>query len=75
MVLHILFERAHPQLSTIKRLLLLFSYAALIEIVQAFLPTRFPAISDVIADSVGLLIGVIFVHQLRSLRLCSYCYR
>jgi len=46
----------------------LFSYALFIEFVQAFLPTRCASIEDVIADSVGLLIGMLLSNWIKKLR-------
>ncbi|MGA9045877.1 VanZ family protein [Sulfuricurvum sp.] len=48
--------------------LTLIGYGLLIELVQAFLPTRFASIEDVIADSVGILAGLAGVKMFRSLR-------
>lgn len=42
-----------------KILFFLFSYALFIEFVQAFLPTRCASLEDIVADSVGLLIGML----------------
>ncbi|MFY9143112.1 VanZ family protein [Sulfuricurvum sp.] len=50
---------------TWKRILAsLFAYALLIELVQAFLPTRCASIEDVVADSVGMVIGLIVSRQI-----------
>ncbi len=75
MVLYLLLERAIPGLDTNKRVLYLLIYAILIELVQHYLPTRVPSVSDVIADGVGIIVGVILVNYFRSLRICAYCYR
>lgn len=47
--------------------LTLIGYGILIELVQAFLPTRFASLEDVVADSVGLLAGILVVKIFRSL--------
>lgn len=45
----------------------LIAYGILIELVQAFLPTRFASLEDVVADSVGLMGGMVVVKMIRSL--------
>ncbi|MFA6143999.1 MAG: VanZ family protein [Sulfurimonas sp.] len=54
--------------STQRVLFSLFSYALFIEFVQAFLPTRCASLEDVIADSVGLLIGMVLSIRIKKLR-------
>jgi VanZ family protein len=46
----------------------LIAYGILIELVQAFLPTRFASLEDVVADSVGLMGGMVLVKMVRSAR-------
>ena len=75
MVLFILLERAYPDLDTSKRFSLLFGYAILIEIIQYFLPSRFAAISDVAADSVGIVIALALIPLIRKIPFCRYFYR
>ncbi|WEK62324.1 MAG: VanZ family protein [Candidatus Microbacterium colombiense] len=45
-------------------LIILFGYAtsATIELVQSLLPSRFPTISDVIANTIGTVIGCLALH-------------
>ncbi len=43
----------------------LLGYGVLIEIVQAFLPTRFASVEDIVADSVGIALGMLIYAQLR----------
>ena len=51
---------------SLKRILFtLIVYGIFIETVQAFLPTRFASIEDVVADSVGLIVGMVFVKVFR----------
>lgn len=64
-VLAILYEFAysHP----IKRIAItLIAYGALIEAVQVFLPTRFASFEDIIADSVGIFLGLTLTKLIRS---------
>jgi len=56
-VLFILLKIAHPNLILKQSVTSLTAYALWIEAVQYFLPTRFASLSDVLADSVGILIG------------------
>lgn len=46
--------------------LTLLGYGLLIELVQAFLPTRFASVEDVVADSIGVLAGIAGVKMFRS---------
>ena len=59
-VLFILLKMAYPKLSLKYSVAFLLAYALWIEAVQYFLPTRFASWSDVLADSVGILIGYAF---------------
>lgn len=36
----------------------LIAYGVMIEMVQAFLPTRYASVEDILADSVGILLGL-----------------
>lgn len=46
----------------------LLTYGLMIEGVQAFLPTRFASIEDVIADSVGVVIGILILRAVKRVR-------
>jgi len=74
-VLYLLFERAHPNVSTMTRVSLLLFYGIMIEVVQYFLPTRSADPYDVIADSTGIVIAILLIRLLRRCRLCGVCYR
>lgn len=37
---------------------ILIAYGVMIETVQAFLPTRYASVEDILADSVGILLGL-----------------
>lgn len=48
---------------TVRRIILsLIAYAVMIEIVQLFLPTRFGSLEDILADSVGILVGLVLAR-------------
>ncbi len=64
-VLYILLTNAHPSFSTIRVVLPLFLYAVWIETVQYFLPTRYASLSDIAADSAGLLIAYFLILLFR----------
>jgi VanZ family protein len=46
----------------------LFLYALFIESVQSFLPTRCASIEDIVADSVGMLIGYLISKGIEKIR-------
>jgi len=51
---------------SLKRIFLtLIAYGIFIETVQAFLPTRCASIEDVLADSVGLIVGLVLLKIFR----------
>jgi len=54
--------------STQHIVVLLLFYALFIEIVQAFLPTREASLEDILADSIGLGLGVILYKWIRKKR-------
>ena len=60
MVLSILYSLSYPH-SRKQILLTLIGYGIFIEIVQTFLPTRCASIEDVLADSVGLIVGLLLL--------------
>jgi len=60
-VLYILLTFAFKKLSTLSKVVLLLSYGLQIEIVQSFIDGRFFSLLDVVADSVGIVIGVFFI--------------
>ncbi|MEA3372343.1 MAG: VanZ family protein [Campylobacterota bacterium] len=74
MVLYLLLERAHPAIGRRNGILLLLAYAILIEVVQYFLPTRFAAVSDVLADAAGVIVAVFILPYLKKLPLIRYFY-
>jgi VanZ family protein len=57
-VLYVLLSLAYEKLSVKMKIALLLGYAFLIEIVQYFIPGRYFSLLDVVADSVGIAIGI-----------------
>lgn len=45
--------------------LLIFLYGLLIELLQYFIPSRQCSLSDILANSIGCLAGMIFYHSIR----------
>lgn len=64
-VLFLLYALSYPHYSLKQILLTLIGYGIFIEIVQTFLPTRCASIEDVLADSVGLIAGLILLKIFR----------
>ncbi|MGZ5209018.1 MAG: VanZ family protein [Sulfuricurvum sp.] len=64
-VLSVLYSLSYPYYSLKQTLLTLIGYGIFIEIVQAFLSTRYASIEDVLADSVGLIIGLVLLKIFR----------
>lgn len=58
MTLYILLSLAYKFLKTIYKIVLLLLYGIQIEIVQSFIPGRFFSLLDVVADSIGIVIGI-----------------
>lgn len=64
--LYILLSLSYKELSTISKVTLLLLYGLQIELVQKFLPYRDFSFLDILADSVGILIGVIFYKKIEN---------
>lgn len=58
-VLYVLLSLAHQELSVKVKLALLLLLGILIETVQYFIPGRFFSLMDVVADSIGIAIGIV----------------
>ena len=58
-VLYILLSYAYLKLSTLQKSILLLGFGLQIEIVQSFIDGRFFSLLDVVADSIGILIGIV----------------
>jgi VanZ family protein len=59
MTLYILLSLAYQHLSLITKVLILLAFGMQIEIVQSFIPGRDLSGFDVVADSVGIVIGIV----------------
>jgi len=64
----LLLAASWPQLSPWAIVLLGFATSATIELVQILLPSRYPTVSDVIANTLGAAIGVGLTRAWRSVR-------
>ena len=59
MTLYILLSLAYRHLSVVMKIVLLLAFGMQIEIVQYFIPGREFSLLDVVADSVGIVIGIV----------------
>jgi len=64
-VLYILLSFAYSNLTIVQKFLLLIAYGLQIEIVQSFIDGRYFSLLDVVADSIGILLGIVFVVLLK----------
>ena len=64
-VLYLLFSFGYPLLRFWQKSTLLLLFGIQIEIVQSFLPARCFSMLDVLADSIGILIGALFHIAIR----------
>ncbi len=65
-VLAILYAFAYSNHTPKRIAITLIAYGVLIEAVQVFLPTRYASFEDIIADSVGIIVGVL-IMKIRSI--------
>jgi len=59
MTLYVLLSLAYRKLSVVMKIALLLAFGMQIEIVQYFIPGRDFSFLDVVADSIGILIGIV----------------
>ena len=59
-VLYVLLSLAYTTLETRTKIVLLLLFGLQIEVVQSFIDGRYFSMLDVVADSVGILLGVLF---------------
>ena len=64
-VLYVLLSFAYNNLTSVQKFLLLIAYGLQIEIVQSFIDGRYFSLLDVVADSIGILLGALFVALLK----------
>lgn len=67
-VLFILLSFAYTHFSTLKKIALLLLIAFQIEAIQYFIPGRSSSFMDIVADSIGIIIGVIVYRMICWLR-------
>jgi VanZ family protein len=67
-VLYVIFSMAYENISLLKKVLLLILFGWQIEIVQSFIPGRFYSLYDIVADTIGILIGVIACYSYEYLK-------
>jgi VanZ family protein len=67
-VLYILLSMAYEKLTILKRVALLFLYGWQIEFVQSFIPGRFFSLYDIVADTVGIFIGVVLYYAYEKIK-------
>ena len=66
--LYLTFAFGFEKVSVVSKIALLLLYGLQIEIIQAFLPFREFSLFDIVADFIGILIGVFAASQLRFIR-------
>lgn len=72
-VLYILLSLSYPRfLTTLGKVVVLLLFAIQIEIIQYFIPNRYFSFLDIVADGIGILIGIVFYKWLINSRLISY---
>ena len=64
MTLYVTLSLGYPKLDVVKKVLILLSFGTQIECVQYFLPNREFSLLDVVADGVGIFMGMIVVKGL-----------
>lgn len=67
-VLALLLGLAYSQLTAIKKFGLLLLMGFQIETMQYFIPGRFFSLLDVVADSIGILMGMVVLRMIDTLR-------
>ena len=69
MTLYVTLSLGYPKLEVVKKVMILLAFGLQIELVQYFLPNREFSLLDVVADGVGIFIGMIVVKGLWSLKI------
>ncbi len=64
LVLYVLFSLAYSELSFKSKSLLLLLFGLQIEIVQSFIPGRYFSLLDVVADMIGIVLGIVLYRYL-----------
>lgn len=63
--LMVLLTLAYGHLTQLQRVTLLFAFGVQIELVQAFLPSRYFSLLDIVADAIGIAVGIVIVELLK----------
>jgi len=66
--LYIMLSLAHPNLKLLQKVLILLFYGVFIEFIQFFLPYREFSLLDIVADGLGIVIGIVLLRLYISLR-------
>lgn len=64
LTLYVTLSLGYPKLEVFKKVLILLAFGVQIEVVQYFLPNREFSLLDVLADGVGIVMGIIVVRGL-----------
>ena len=67
--LYVTLSFAYPKLEIVKKVLILLAFGIQIECVQYFLPNREFSLLDVVADGIGIFMGMVVVKGLTNIRL------
>ncbi|MBD3823204.1 MAG: VanZ family protein [Epsilonproteobacteria bacterium] len=59
--LMVLLTLAYGHLTQLQRVALLLAFGIQIELVQAFLPSRYFSLLDVVADTIGIAVGIVII--------------
>lgn len=70
-VLYILLSLAYKNMKLYIKIVLLLVFALQIEIVQHFIEGRFFSLMDVVADAIGITIGIIVLNYLQRVKLLA----
>jgi VanZ family protein len=62
--LYVTLSLGYPKLEVVKKVALLLAFGLQIEIVQYFLPNREFSLLDVVADGVGIVLGIVAIKVL-----------
>ncbi|MGJ0300962.1 VanZ family protein [Aliarcobacter cryaerophilus] len=64
LTLYVTLSLGYPKLEVFKKALILLAFGIQIEVVQYFLPNREFSLLDVLADGVGIVMGIIVIRGL-----------
>ena len=64
--LYILLSLGYQKLIDLKKVIILMIFAIQIEIVQSFIPNRYFSLLDVVADAIGIILGIVVYKFFRN---------